>query len=39
VVALRRAVSLPVRFLGTGEGVQDLEAFDANAYARRLVGD
>ena len=39
VVALRRAVSLPVRFVGTGEGVQDLEAFDANAYARRLVRD
>jgi len=37
VVALRRAVALPVRFVGTGEGVQDLEPFDANAYARRLV--
>ena len=39
VVALRRAVSLPVRFLGTGEGVEDLEPFDASAYARRLVRD
>jgi len=39
VVAVRRAVSLPVRFLGTGEDVQDLEPFDASAYARRLVGD
>ena len=37
VVAQRRAVSLPVRFVGTGEGVQDLEVFDAHAYARRLV--
>jgi len=37
VVALRRAVSLPVRFLGTGEGIDDLETFDAGAYARRLV--
>lgn len=37
VVALRRAVSLPVRFLGTGEGLDDLESFDARAYARRLV--
>ena len=39
VVALRRAVSLPVRFLGTGEGLGDLETFDATAYARRLVRD
>ena len=39
VVAVRRAVALPVRFLGTGEGVDDLEAFDARAYARRLVQD
>jgi len=37
VVALRRAVPLPVRFLGTGEGLGDLEMFDATAYARRLV--
>jgi fused signal recognition particle receptor len=39
VVALRRAVSLPVRFLGTGEGLEDLEPFDPGAYARRLVRD
>lgn len=37
VVALRRAVDVPIRFLGTGEGVGDLEPFDAAAYARRLV--
>src|SRR5213593_1098944 len=37
VVALERAVRVPVRFLGTGEGVDDLAVFDAQAYARRLV--
>lgn len=37
VVAVRRAVSVPVRFIGTGEGLDDLELFDAAAYARRLV--
>lgn len=37
VVALRRAVSLPIRFIGTGEGVEDLEPFDPAAYARRLI--
>jgi len=39
VVALRRAVALPIRFLGTGEGLEDLEPFDPGAYARRLVRD
>jgi fused signal recognition particle receptor len=39
VVALRRAVPLPVRFVGTGEGVEDLDPFDPATYARRLVGD
>lgn len=38
VVALRRAVPVPVRFLGTGETVDDLEVFDAARFARRLIG-
>jgi fused signal recognition particle receptor len=37
VVAVRRAVPVPLRFLGTGEGPDDLEVFDPAAYARRLV--
>lgn len=37
VVALRRAVNVPIRFLGTGEELDDLEPFDAASYARRLV--
>jgi len=39
VVALERAVPVPIRFLGTGEGLDDLEVFDAARYARRLVGE
>lgn len=38
VVALRRAVPVPVRFIGTGEALEDLEPFDAVRYARRVVG-
>ena len=37
VVALERAVRVPLRFLGTGEALDDLEVFDAARYARRLV--
>ena len=37
VVALERAVRVPIRFLGVGEGLEDLEVFEAAAYARRLV--
>ena len=39
VVALRRELELPVRFLGVGEGADDLEVFDARAYAKRLLAD
>lgn len=39
VVALRRDLKLPVRFLGTGESADDLEVFDPAAYARRLLVD
>ncbi len=39
VVALERAVPVPIRFLGTGEGLEDLDVFDAARYARRLVSE
>jgi len=37
VVALERAVRVPIRFIGVGEDVEDLEVFEAAGYARRLV--
>jgi fused signal recognition particle receptor len=39
VVALRRAVPVPIRFLGTGETVEDLELFDPVKFAHRLVSE
>jgi len=37
VVALRRAVPVPIRFLGTGETLDDLELFDPVRFAHHLV--
>jgi fused signal recognition particle receptor len=39
VVALRRELSLPIRFVGLGEAVEDLEPFDAERFAANLVGE
>ena len=38
VVAIAKELSLPVRYVGVGEGLLDLEDFDAAAFARGLVG-
>ncbi|MHB1329663.1 MAG: signal recognition particle-docking protein FtsY [Gemmatimonadales bacterium] len=37
VVALRRELDVPIRFIGLGEGVDDLREFDARAFATELV--
>jgi fused signal recognition particle receptor len=37
VVALRRELNLPIRFIGTGESVNDLAPFDAQAFAENLL--
>jgi fused signal recognition particle receptor len=36
-VALRRELAIPIRFLGLGESLDDLEPFDAARYAERLL--
>src|SRR5581483_6249640 len=38
VVALRRELDLPIRFVGLGEGLDDLEPFDPERFAANLVG-
>lgn len=37
-LGIARATGVPVRFIGVGEGADDLLPFDARAYARALVG-
>ncbi len=37
VVALRRELDVPIRFLGVGEAIDDLEPFDANRMAELLL--
>jgi fused signal recognition particle receptor len=39
VVALRRELDVPIRFVGTGETVADLAPFDARAWAEDLLAD
>lgn len=38
VVAIRQAMNLPVKFLGVGEGIDDLQPFDAEAFVESLFG-
>jgi fused signal recognition particle receptor len=39
VTALRRELGLPIRFIGVGEGMDDLQAFDARRFAASLLSD
>jgi fused signal recognition particle receptor len=39
VIALRRELALPIRFVGLGESLDDLEPFDPERFAAGLVGE
>jgi fused signal recognition particle receptor len=39
VTALRRELGLPIRFIGVGESLDDLEPFDPRKYAEHLLAD
>jgi len=38
VFAIARELGLPVRFVGTGETMEDLVPFDADAFVEGLIG-
>ena len=37
-VAIKQELGLSVRFVGVGEGIDDIQPFDADAFARALIG-
>jgi fused signal recognition particle receptor len=39
VLAIVGDLGLPVRYVGVGEGVEDLQAFDADAFVEALLGE
>ena len=39
IAAIARERPVPVYFIGVGEGLEDLQTFDARAFARALVGE
>ena len=39
VVAVHEAIDAPVKFVGVGESIEDLEPFDAAAFAAELLSD
>ncbi len=38
VTAIHRQLKVPVKFIGIGEGIEDLKPFDAEAYVQALFG-
>ena len=38
LLAIAKRLALPVRYIGLGEAIEDLEVFDADAYAEALIG-
>ena len=39
LISIKNELNVPVRFVGFGEGVEDLRPFDAQAYAAALFGE
>jgi fused signal recognition particle receptor len=37
VIAIAQELGVPVKYIGTGEGADDIKAFDADEYAKELV--
>ena len=38
VLAIADRLGLPIRYIGVGEKIEDLQVFDANEFATALIG-
>ncbi len=38
ILPIKNSFNIPVKFIGLGEGIEDLEEFDVNEYLRGLIG-
>lgn len=39
VIAIKNELNIPVRYIGVGEGIEDLQVFDAAGFAKALFGE
>ncbi len=39
VIAIKNELNIPVRYIGVGEGIEDLQPFDAAGFAKALFGE
>ncbi len=39
MVAIKSELQIPVRYIGVGEGINDLQKFDAKEFAKALFGE
>ena len=37
VISIKRSLNIPVKYIGVGEGVEDLQKFDAESFAEALI--
>lgn len=37
VISIKQSLNIPVRYIGVGEGIEDLQKFDAEAFAEALI--
>ena len=38
VCAIKQELGIPVRYIGVGEGIDDLQVFDPKEFAKALIG-
>ena len=37
VISIKQTLNIPVRYIGVGEGIDDLQKFDAEAFAQAII--